>query len=117
MRDIQSTLRSLGITKCYKGYKQMYYALCLSTANKEKAGLTMRYLYTETAMYYNCKWTAVERNIRTLAARAWKVNPAFLSEMSGCPLKSAPSASDLIELISNYVLADGTQSEKNSSGS
>lgn len=117
MRDIQSTMRSLGITRRYTGCKQLHYAINLSISNKNTTWLTLRYLYTETAAYYNCKWTAVERNIRTLAARAWKINPALLSEMSGYTLTSAPSASELIELISAYVLDDTAQSEKYSSGS
>lgn len=116
MRDIQNTMRSLGITRCYTGYKQLHYAINLSVSNRTSK-LTLRHLYTETAAYYGCKWTSVERNIRTLAARAWRINPALLSEMSGYPLTSAPSASELIELISAYVLEDTAQSEKYSSGS
>lgn len=106
MRDIESTLRSLGITRLYKGYKQLHYAINIVVSNNDDQKLVIRHIFEEVAALTNCKWNAIERNIRTLSAHAWKINPSFLSEMAGHPLSSAPSASELIEIISTYVSAE-----------
>lgn len=106
MRDIQSTLRSLGITRLYKGYNQLYHAISIAVSNNDGQKLSMRYFLDAAASHTNSNRKAVERNFRTLAARAWKINPSLLSEMAGHPLSSAPSSSDLIESISVYVLSD-----------
>ena len=58
----------------------------------------------ETASHFNCNWTAVERNIRTTVARAWKVNCPLLSEMAGYPLACVPTASEFIEILASYIL-------------
>lgn len=106
MRDIQNTLRSLGITKLYKGYDQLYHAISISISNGDGQKLTTHYLLEEAASHTNSNWKAVERNFRTLSARAWKINPSLLSKIVGHPLSSAPPSSDLIESISAYVLTE-----------
>ena len=58
----------------------------------------------ETAAHFDCKWTAVERNIRTAVSRAWKINRPLLCDMAGYPLACTPAASEFIEIAASYIL-------------
>ena len=101
---IQHTLRLLGITRCYKGFNHLAYAISLVVEDESRLESVTKRIYTETAEHFGCKWTSVERNIRTAAARAWQINPAFLAEMAGYPLIDVPTSSEFIEIISLYLL-------------
>ena len=85
MTTILETLRPFGITRCYKGFPLTVYAIHL-------------------AVHFGCKWTAVERNLRTVVSRAWQVNPDLLCRMAGYPLTAAPTASEFIEIIASYII-------------
>ena len=56
------------------------------------------------AAAYDCEWRTVERNIRTLAARAWRINAPLLEQLAGYSLESAPSASEFIEILTNFTM-------------
>ena len=101
---IQETLRLFGITRCYKGFKHIEFAVALAIAKEERLEAVTKEIYMETASHFNCSWTAVERNIRTAVARAWEVNPSLLCEMAGYPLTCTPTASEFIEIITSYIL-------------
>ncbi len=92
---MEKTLHALGITRRYKGYRQLLYALTLGSKP------TMQ-IYQETAEHFGCSWRAVEQNIRTAAAHAWEMNPSLLSEMAGCPLDSAPTTGRFIKIIAAH---------------
>lgn len=106
---IQDTLRSLGITRCYRGFNQTTYAIYLAVTDDSRLELVTKCIYMETATHFHCKWNAVERNIRTVAARAWQFNPGLLSRMAGYPLTGTPSASQFIEIIVSFILRSGQQ--------
>ncbi len=104
MDEIQSVLRELGIGRNYRGYQRT--ALAISVALEDESRLTAvtKEIYGRTAQQAGCQWTAVERNIRTVVQRAWKVNPQRLIQLAGYPMTTAPTASEFIEVISNYIL-------------
>ncbi len=104
MTTIQETLHLLGITRCYKGFKHTEFSVALAVSGEDRLEAVTKEIYMETASHFNCKWTAVERNIRTAAARAWKVNRPLLCKMAGYPLTSTPTASEFIEIIASYIL-------------
>ncbi len=104
MMTIQETLRLLGITRCYKGFKHLELSVALAVSEEERLEAVTKEIYMETASHFNCKWTAVERNIRTAAARAWKVNRPLLCKMAGYPIICTPTASEFIEIIASYIL-------------
>lgn len=104
MANTQDTLRLLGITRCYKGFKHTAYAIYLALDDEDRLAAVTKEIYMETAAHFGCKWTAVERNIRTAAARAWKVNRPLLCEMAGYPLAWTPTASEFIEILASYIL-------------
>lgn len=104
MATIQDILRLFGITRCYKGFRHTAYAISLAVQDESRLEAVTKKIYMETASHFNCNWTAVERNIRTAAARAWKVNRPLLLEMAGYPLACTPTASEFIEILTSYIL-------------
>ena len=104
MMAVQDILRQLGITRCYKGFDHTAYAISLAVQGEDRLVAVTKGIYMETASHFNCKWTAVERNIRTAAKRAWKVNRPLLCEMASYPLLCTPSASEFIEILTSYIL-------------
>jgi len=104
MTTIQNVLRPFGITRCYKGFEYTVYAIHLAVTESERLESVKKGIYMETASHFGCRWTAVERNIRTVVSRAWQVNPELLNEMAGYPLDVSPTASEFIEIISSYII-------------
>ena len=103
MTTIQNALRPLGITRCYKGAKYTSYAIELAIKNDICLEAVVKEIYMETASHFGCKWTAVERDIRTVVLRAWRTNSELLSQMAGYELSAPPAASEFIEILSSYI--------------
>ena len=104
MTAIQDLLRLFGITRCYKGSQHTAYAIHLAVEDEDRLEAVTKEIYMETAFHFNCTWTAVERNIRTAVARAWKINRPLLAEIAGYPLTCTPTASEFIEILASYIL-------------
>ena len=104
MTRIQDILRSFGITGSYKGFHHACYSIHLATDDDFRLEAVTKEIYMETAVHFGCKWTAVERNIRTVVARAWQINPSLLRHMAGYHLDGPPTASEFIEIVSSYIL-------------
>ena len=104
MTIIQDTLRLFGITRCYKGFQHTAYAIFLEVQDDSCLEAVTKEIYMATASHLNCTWTAVERNIRTAVARAWKINRPLLAEIAGYPLACIPTASEFIEILASYIL-------------
>ncbi len=100
---IQETLRLLGITRCYKGFRHTEFSVALAVSEEERLEAVTKEIYMETASHFGCSWTAVERNIRTAVARAWRVNRPLLCVI-GYPLDCPPTASEFIEIIASYIM-------------
>lgn len=104
MMTIQEILHLFGISRCYKGFQHTAYAIHLAVAQEERLEAVTKEIYMTTAAHFGCKWTAVERNIRTAVERAWKVNPHLLRQMAGYPLSITPTASEFIAIIVSYII-------------
>ena len=104
MTSIQEALRPFGITRCYKGFSHVCYSIELAVADDLRMESVTQEIYMATAAHFGCKWTVVERNIRTVVARAWQVNSDLLIRMAGYPLDGAPTASEFIEIVSSYII-------------
>lgn len=100
MKDIVVSLRRKGITPLYRGYRQLLYALSIALSERCPPAKT---LYTKTADHFCCSWRSVEHNIRTLAKRAWEVNPSYLSEIFGRELQHTPSSAQFIAMLYSYI--------------
>ena len=103
MTTILETLRPFGITRCYKGFPLTVYAIHLAVMEEDRLEEITEKIYRETADHFGCKWTAVERNLRTVVSRAWQVNPDLLCRMAGYPLTAAPTASEFFQICPQQV--------------
>ncbi len=101
---IKETLRPFGVTRCYHGYPQFVIAVSLALENEDRLEAVVKTIYTEVAKRYNSNsWRNVERNFRTLAKRAWQVNPALMQRMAGYPLSGPPEAAQFIEMVVAHI--------------
>ena len=71
-------LQALGITPNYKGYQQAVDAM-------------------------GCACSDIERNLRTLSLRAWRVNPLRMQEIAPYPLSAPPAASQRITILTTHI--------------
>ena len=100
---ISDSLQSLGISKCYKGYRQLFLSVELALDDESRLISITENIYNPVSVMCNCNCSNIERNIRTVAHRTWKVNSNKLSEMAGYTLCSSPSVSELISILVAYI--------------
>ena len=106
---INKTLQSLGISKCYKGYKQLLLSVELALDDEDRLMCITENIYHQVADICGCNHCQVERNIRTVAQRAWDVNAERLTEIAGYSLSSPPSVSELISILVTYIKRNSTE--------
>ena len=75
--EAMDVLRALGIAPNYIGYFQTVDAVALCAEAPERLTQITKQVYMEVGKRYGVKWTAVERNIRTVARIAWERSRAF----------------------------------------
>ena len=101
---IEDILRGLGITCNYGGYKNTVIAVNLILSNMDRLEAVTKEVYFEVARQCGCKWSSVERNIRTVVQRVWRINPKLLIDIAGYPMTEPPTVSEFLEIIANYIL-------------
>lgn len=99
-QEIQQLLRRLGVSAGYNGFPQTAYAVQLSITDPDRLHLVTKLLYPAVAGRYGTTWTAVERNIRTVATAAWKHDPLLLEELAGARLSHRPTNSQFLAILS-----------------
>ena len=82
---------------------------CHPGPGQSRLEAVIKEIYRPVAAACGCRWTAIERTLRTLSHRAWQVNPRLLSQMAGYPLRRAPSAAQFLEILTvhaarNFIL-------------
>ncbi len=100
---IGESLQSLGISKRYKGYRQLFLSVELALDDETRLWYVTENIYGPVAEVCNCNYRNVERNIRTVARHAWKGNPNKLTEIAGYTVINTPSVSELIAILVTYV--------------
>lgn len=100
---ISDSLQLLGISKCYKGYRQLFLSVELALDDEARLLRIKENIYNPVSVTCGCDSCNIERNIRTVAQRAWKYNSKKLIEMAGYTLFSSPSVSELISILVTYV--------------
>ena len=101
--DIKKTLRPLGAVRNYRGFQRVLYAVELVLENEDRLEAVTKEVYQRVAAHYGCSWKTVERNIRTAINTAWNRNPEYLIKMAGYPLTEPPTASEFLEIVTNYI--------------
>lgn len=100
MQTIQQLLRSLGISSQYSGFPQTAYAIQLSIQDPDRLHLITKLIYPDVAGRYRTTWTAVERNMRTVVAAAWKNDPFLLGRLAGARLSHKPTNGQFLSILS-----------------
>lgn len=100
-REINSLLTSLGITSNYKGFYYISQAVLLTTSGIEDLSLITKRLYPHIALMHNTSSKNVERNIRHAISIAWKTNPQLICKLAGRELKSRPTSSEFLTILTN----------------
>ena len=105
---IQDTLRELGIGKNYISQKRTVVAIQLALEDEDRLLRVKKGIYIPAAEICNCTWNAVERNIRMVVKKAWKVNRVGLIKMARYPLSEPPTASEFIEIMAYHIQKEAT---------
>jgi len=100
---IQDTLHALGITRNYRGFRRTVIAVELILEKPERLENVTREVYYIVADTCHCNHAAVERNLRTVIDRAWRISPTLLRHMAGFPLEQQPTVSEFLEILANYI--------------
>ena len=100
---IQDTLREFGIGKNYISQKRTVVAIQLALEDEDRLLRVKKGIYIPAAERCNCTWSAVERNIRTVVEKAWKVNRDGLVKMARYPMSEPPTASEFIEIMVYHI--------------
>ena len=100
---ICNELRDLGITANYKGYKQAAWAIHLALEDEARLNNISREIYHPLAQLFYCSHTSIERNLRTVAHRAWSLRRTYLQELAGRELAVPPTASMFITILSARI--------------
>ena len=96
---VYSVLQQLGITANYTGFFHASYSVLLAMENPQRLLLITKWLYPEVAKRYHTTAGAVERNIRTIILRAWRLNREALEQIAGCTLTTRPTAAQFISIL------------------
>ena len=92
-------LLRLGVTPNYRGFALTLTALELLREDPEALVMVTKRLYPDVARRHRSSWRAVERNLRTAAALAWRHNPGLLRRMAGFPLEGRPTVSQFLSIL------------------
>lgn len=104
MEHVAESLRRLGILRTYLGHRAVLAAVQLALEDESRLHQVTKGIYMEAARRCGQNWSAVERNIRTAARRAWEANPRYLEQLTGYPMNRSPSASELIEILATDAM-------------
>ncbi|MCD8189976.1 MAG: sporulation initiation factor Spo0A C-terminal domain-containing protein [Clostridiales bacterium] len=108
MKRTEIELCRLGICPNYVGWHELTLALRLIQDDPMRLTALMRQVYMPVGEAVGKDWTAVERNLRTVVRRAWKVNPAYMVEIAARPLERWPETGEFLGMM--YVfLTDGVE--------
>ena len=104
-------LHQLGVSANYKGFFISAYAVTLCMQQQEHLLLVTKWLYPEVARHYGINWRAVERNIRTASAIAWKRNRPLLETLAQRHLERYLPSSEFLALLIHAVRPEDIMTE------
>lgn len=100
---IYDELQKLGITANYKGRRQAALSIQLALDDESRLENVVKEIYWTVADTLGCDRSDIERNIRTVANRAWKINRSRLIVIARYELPAPPTASEFISIITTYI--------------
>lgn len=100
---ISNELLALGINPRYKGYKQTIWTVRIVLEDERRLEKISQEIYRPIAKMMYCTYPSVERNVRTVAHRAWELNRPYLEELAGHPLPEPPMASVFLQILASRI--------------
>ncbi len=100
--EIYDLLYRLGLAATSAAFFHLAYTVRLAACQPQRL-LAPAWLYPETARCYRADPETVERNIRYLSARAWRLAPERLSQMAGVPLHGAPPPVRFLSILAGSL--------------
>lgn len=107
LSEIYDLLYSLGVTANYTGFFHTAYAVLLCAEQPDRLLSVTKRLYPEVAMEYGTKWSAVERNIRTVSGIIWQENRPLLEQLARRPLAVKPRSAQLLAILAASLSGQG----------
>ena len=101
--QIRELLCSLGIGRNYLGHNILIEAIQRILCDKNRLLHVKDEILRPIAMQHQCDWRTVERNIRTVIHRAWKLNRPLIESMARYPLDQEPTVTEFLDMLTEYV--------------
>lgn len=100
--EIYDLLYRLGLAATSTAFFHLAYTVRLAAYQPQRL-LAPAWLYPETARHYRTDPRTVERNIRYLSVKVWKIAPERLSQMAGAALSGAPSPARFLSILAESL--------------
>ena len=106
MTELQSLLRTLGITANLRGFRYLKRATELAIEDPDCLLNIGKLIYNTVAQEFETTPKCVERNIRTAIDSCWlHGNRKLLCQIAGYELQEKPTNSQFIDIISAYLIS------------
>ncbi|MDO4295737.1 MAG: sporulation initiation factor Spo0A C-terminal domain-containing protein [bacterium] len=103
-KEIQRTLRTLGVNGSYLGFYQTSFAVKRVMENELMLIYISKGLYVETAARFQTSVACVERNIRTVIQIIWEYGDReLLEEMAEKKLERKPRNVEFLDMLARYM--------------
>ena len=105
--DIQiviDDLRNMGIGRQYLGYKLIIKAVRMILEDDNRLLCIKREIFLPLAEQEHCDWRTIERNLRTIIHRAWKINRDYLIILARYPTNQEPTVTEFVEILSEHAM-------------
>ena len=104
MTELQSLLRTLGITANLRGFRYLKRATELAIEDPDCLLNIGKLIYNTVAQEFETTPKCVERNIRTLVALIWnKGDRSLLEHIAYTPLRKKPNNAAFISILVSYL--------------
>ena len=103
MKRVQNVLGFLGVTRNYRGYQRIAFAISLVLQNENRLCSVCTEVYQRTAEEFMCTKCAAERAMRTVVQKVWDSNRDSLNRIAGYQLKYKPTVSEFLAIVYNYI--------------
>ena len=101
---IREVLLQARISKAYKGYPFLEYAILLVIENESRLCRIYNEVYVKVAEHYGVAPTSVEKNLRTLRDAFWQnCGYEYFQEQCGIILYNRPFPREIIEIFAEQV--------------
>lgn len=103
MKNIETTLRELGVVGTLRGKKRLIEVVRLVLEDENRLMAITKEVYMPAAKACGVQWMTLERSIRTVVNRLWQMNRSGLDRVAGFELPEKPSSSEFIAMLAEYI--------------